>query len=83
MYFARKHCVLPKRSDTHRKLKGWKHIFDPYTVLSWKTPYAFRKAGLSYYKLGKSRHRDVFSREWYGVSAIHGPMWDWDYYLHL
>lgn len=48
------------------KLKGIRHVFDPYTVLKWGRPHFYRKPAYGYEKLGQYRHLDIFEREWNG-----------------
>ncbi|OCL00677.1 uncharacterized protein K441DRAFT_531540, partial [Cenococcum geophilum 1.58] len=47
-------------------LKGYFHIFDPYTIFKWGHPRFYRKPGLAYEKLGKYRHVDFLDREFVG-----------------
>ncbi|USP80802.1 hypothetical protein yc1106_08076 [Curvularia clavata] len=48
------------------RLKGYAHIFAPYTNAKWGFPNFYRKPGLGYQKLGHYRHRDCLDREWEG-----------------
>ncbi|KAL6707094.1 hypothetical protein ACN47E_004846 [Coniothyrium glycines] len=48
------------------RLKGYAHIFDPWTKAKWAFPNFYRKPGLGYEKLGQYRHRDIFDRQWTG-----------------
>ncbi|KAJ4369722.1 hypothetical protein N0V83_005485 [Neocucurbitaria cava] len=48
------------------QLKGYRHIFDPWTTAKWAFPNFYRKPSLGYQKLGQHRHCDVFDREWAG-----------------
>ncbi|KAH7392944.1 hypothetical protein BKA66DRAFT_567670 [Pyrenochaeta sp. MPI-SDFR-AT-0127] len=52
--------------DGPMRLRGYRHIFDPYTTVKWGFPNFYRKPSLGYQKLGQNRHRDVFDREWAG-----------------
>ncbi|KAF2129101.1 hypothetical protein P153DRAFT_397288 [Dothidotthia symphoricarpi CBS 119687] len=49
-----------------RDLKGYRHIFDPWTKIKWEHPRFYREPGLGYQKLSHHRHKDVFEREWTG-----------------
>jgi hypothetical protein len=48
------------------RLKGYEHIFSPWTNVKWGLPNFYRKQGLGYQKLGQYRHRDCLDREWTG-----------------
>ncbi|KAF2028561.1 hypothetical protein EK21DRAFT_101734 [Setomelanomma holmii] len=48
------------------RLRGYRHMFDPWTSFKWGRPNFYRKPSLGYQKLGQYRHRDVFDREWTG-----------------
>ncbi|OAL01785.1 hypothetical protein IQ06DRAFT_346405 [Phaeosphaeriaceae sp. SRC1lsM3a] len=48
------------------RLKGYMHLFDPFTVFKWQFPNFYRKPGLGYQKISQHRHRDVFDRQWTG-----------------
>lgn len=48
------------------RLKGYRHIFEPYTVFRLEFPNFYRKAGYSYESWEKYRHSDVFGREYVG-----------------
>jgi len=48
------------------RLRGYRHIFDPYTSVRWNFPHFYRKPGFGYEHLGNHRHSDVFNREYSG-----------------
>ncbi|ORY04878.1 hypothetical protein BCR34DRAFT_53798 [Clohesyomyces aquaticus] len=48
------------------RLRGYRHIFDPYSVFKLGKPHFYRKPGYAYEKLAKHRHLDWFEREWVG-----------------
>ncbi|KAH8712194.1 hypothetical protein GQ44DRAFT_830056 [Phaeosphaeriaceae sp. PMI808] len=56
--------VIPQ--DGPMRLRGYRHILDPWTTTKFQFPNFYRKPGLGYQKLGKYRHRDIFDREWTG-----------------
>jgi hypothetical protein len=58
----------PQNQETYipMDLKGYRHLFDPYTSWKWEFPNAYRKPAFGYQKLARHRHRDVFEREWVG-----------------
>jgi len=56
--------VIPRNGPM--RLKGYRHIFDPWTTAKWGFPNFYRKPSLAYQKLAQHRHRDIFDREWTG-----------------
>ncbi|KAF2471129.1 uncharacterized protein BDR25DRAFT_223590 [Lindgomyces ingoldianus] len=62
------------------RLKGYLHIFDPYSVFKLQSPRFYRKPGYGYEKLATHRHLDCFEREWVGdyddryISAYDGKI---------
>ncbi|KAH7089718.1 hypothetical protein FB567DRAFT_568535 [Paraphoma chrysanthemicola] len=56
----------PQQRHGQSRLRGYRHIFDPWTTFKWAAPNFYRKPALGYQKLGQHRHRDVFDREWTG-----------------
>jgi len=48
--------------DVRIILKGYAHIFSPWTNAKWGFPNFYRKPGFGYQKLGQYRHRDIMDR---------------------
>ena len=44
----------PTQRNGPMRLKGYRHIFDPWTTVKWGFPNFYRKPGLGYQKLGKN-----------------------------
>jgi hypothetical protein len=59
------YCLI-LTTPSSRRLKGYRHILDPWTTVKFQFPNFYRKPGLGYQKLAQHRHKDIFDREWTG-----------------